>query len=61
MATTISAVTNRDYDVENTKLLRKTCDQVAANGGSFSIVTRYDGVNTGAMVTTFTINWPDKK
>lgn len=61
MATTVSTVTNRMYDIENVNLLRKTCEQVAAAGGSFSIETYYDAVNTGAMVMKFTINWPDKK
>jgi hypothetical protein len=59
VTTTISKVTNRGYDEANAALLRKYCQIAADAGGNFSIVTTYDGVNTGAMIMTFTINWPE--
>lgn len=56
MTTTVSQIKfGSASEAGNKELLLKWCDDAAANGGSFSIETKY----TGDWYTTYTINWPD--
>jgi len=55
MTTTVSKVIRADEVVN--ELMRKWCDRVASNGGTFSIENIYQ---TGyCWFTEYTINWTD--
>lgn len=56
MTTTVSRILySSAAEAANKEMLLKWCDDAAANGGSFSIETKY----TTDWHTTYTINWPE--
>jgi hypothetical protein len=57
MTITINKVVKSDITLND--LLRKCCEAVANNGGSFSVNSEYE---TGTCwFTTYVINWPESK